>query len=110
MENPKFRMSTNIAVHSVNWKKSQGFYEKIMGLKVIEKETHLKVQNGPISMFIQENPGVDGIVLEYYVDDVEAARILLEANGCSIIKWEGKDCYMRDPFGLTFNLWEEKKK
>jgi len=25
--------------------------------------------------------------------------------------WEGKgkDCYMRDPFGLTFNLWEENQ-
>jgi len=27
-----------------------------------------------------------------------------------VVKWEGKgnDCYMRDPFGLVFNLWEKK--
>jgi len=49
--------------------------------------------------------------MEYFVDDVEAARQYLESNGCKVIKWEGKgkDCYMRDPYGLTFNLWEEKQ-
>ena len=38
----------------------------------------------------------------------EACREL-EARGCQVVVWEGKggDCYMRDPFGLTFNLWED---
>ncbi|MGY8787231.1 MAG: VOC family protein [Fidelibacterota bacterium] len=49
--------------------------------------------------------------MEYFVNNVEDARYYLEAKGCKVIKWEGKgkDCYMQDPFGLTFNLWEEKK-
>ena len=111
MKNPQFRMSTNIAIHSKKWKDSSDFYEHVMGLPVKENETHLAVQNGPICMFIQENPGIDCVVMEYFVDDVEAARQYLESNGCKVIKWEGKgkDCYMRDPYGLTFNLWEEKQ-
>lgn len=38
----------------------------------------------------------------------EACREL-EARGCQVVVWEGRggDCYMRDPFGLTFNLWED---
>ena len=33
---------------------------------------------------------------------------LLEA-GCQLIRWEGKGgcCYMQDPFGFMFNLFEE---
>ena len=40
-----------------------------------------------------------GRVLEFLVDDLEAARDHLIGNGCKIIKWEGKgkDCYLQDP-------------
>jgi hypothetical protein len=32
------------------------------------------------------------------------------ANGCKVLRWRGKgqDCYIQDPFGVIFNLWEEK--
>jgi len=103
-------MSTNIAVHSKKWKNAIHFYQDVMGLDVKESQTHLEVQNGPIFMYVQDNPGVDGIVMEYFVDDVEIAKDYLEKQGCTVLKWEGKgkDCYMKDPFGLQFNLWEEK--
>jgi hypothetical protein len=47
--------------------------------------------------------------LEFLVEDLEAARDHLIGNGCKIIKWEGKgkDCYLQDPFGVVFNLWEK---
>jgi len=62
-------------------------------------------------MYIQENPSVDCVVMEYYVDDLEVAREYLESNGCKVIMWKGKgeNCYMRDPYELTFNLWEENQ-
>jgi hypothetical protein len=30
------------------------------------------------------------------------------AAGCEVIRWpgEGQDCYIRDPFGVTFNVWK----
>ncbi len=110
MKNPKFRMSANVALHTKKWKESSDFYQNVMGLEVTEKETHLKVQNGSIFMYVQENPGLDGIVMEYFVDDVEKAKEYLESNGCTVVKWEGKgkDCYMKDPYGLVFNLWEDR--
>jgi hypothetical protein len=57
-------------------------------------------------MYIQENPSVDCVVMEYYVDDLEVARDYLESSGCKVIMWKGKgkNCYMRDPYELTFNL------
>jgi len=53
---------------------------------------------------------MENTVLEYLVNNLEAAKEYLLKNGCETVKWEGKgrDCYMKDPFGTIFNLWEEK--
>ncbi|MBT3299525.1 MAG: hypothetical protein HN657_04540 [Candidatus Marinimicrobia bacterium] len=110
-QSPEFRMSKNIALNSQNWEQSVAFYQSVMGLNIKKNETHVEVQNGPITMFVQENPNMSPLVMEYYVDDLHTARAYLKSHGCKVIKWEGKgkDCYMKDPFGLTFNLWETTK-
>ena len=48
--------------------------------------------------------------MEFNVDDLDEAKEYLLANDCTVVKWEGKgkDCYMRDPYGLVFNLWEKE--
>lgn len=47
--------------------------------------------------------------MELFVDDLEKAKEHLLSNGCTILKWEGKgkDCYIEDPYGLRFNIWEK---
>ena len=47
--------------------------------------------------------------MELFVDDLDKAREILETNGCKILRWRGKgqDCYVQDPFGVIFNIWEE---
>ena len=46
--------------------------------------------------------------MELFVEDLEQARDELLAQGCEVVRWRGKgrDCYIRDPFGVTYNLWE----
>ena len=63
----------------------------------------------PITLYVQEDHEISGPVLEFYVDDLEEARDHLVKNGCKILRWKGKgqDCYIQDPFGVIFNLWEE---
>jgi predicted enzyme related to lactoylglutathione lyase len=53
------------------------------------------------------DPDRSGTVLEFCVDDLDAATDKLVSKSCQVIKWRGKDCYMQDPFGMIFNLWEE---
>ena len=50
-----------------------------------------------------------GPIFEFIVPDLEAARAELVTAGCSVIRWEGKGgcCYLQDPFGFWFNLWED---
>jgi hypothetical protein len=45
-------------------------------------------------------------MLDFSVDDLEAAVEHLKQNGCLVLQWDGKggDCFMKDPFGLVFNL------
>jgi hypothetical protein len=40
------------------------------------------------------------------VDDVEEAKLRLVKNGCNIVKDEPEfpRCYVKDPFGLIYNL------
>ena len=47
--------------------------------------------------------------MELFVDNLEAARDHLVANGCKVLRWHGKrqDCYIQDPYGVIYNLWEE---
>jgi hypothetical protein len=44
------------------------------------------------------------------VPDLEEAKQELLATGCTVMRWDGlgKSCYMRDPFGFTFNVFEDK--
>ena len=53
---------------------------------------------------IPVTPGSDG-----NLDNLEEARDILLENGCEVVVWKGKgeDCYMQDPFGVIYNLWEE---
>jgi hypothetical protein len=43
------------------------------------------------------------------VEDLDAAREELVKHGCEVIRWldKGQDCYVRDPFGVIYNLWED---
>ena len=63
----------------------------------------------PLNISIIFNDEISGPVLELFVDDLEAARDELVANGCKVLRWRGKgqDCYIEDPFGVIYNIWEE---
>lgn len=75
------------------------------------EENHLHIRNKELNLYIMENNELRGTVLEFNIDDVEVAKEYLEKHGCIVVKWEGKgkDCYMKDPYGLVFNLWENNK-
>jgi hypothetical protein len=105
----KVKMSPNIAVRTKNSSEAFEFYSKFLGFKHRpENETHTDLDASPLNLFIIEDAEVSGLVLELFVDDLEVAKELFLAQGCEAIRWEGKgkDCYIRDPFGITYNLWE----
>jgi catechol 2,3-dioxygenase-like lactoylglutathione lyase family enzyme len=82
------------------------FYTEKLGFAVTaETPTLISVHGQSINLFIEQGPAI-GPILEVFVDDVDAARKQLVDAGCTVIKDEPAfpRCYVRDPFGLTYNI------
>jgi catechol 2,3-dioxygenase-like lactoylglutathione lyase family enzyme len=104
------KMSPNVAVRTRRFSEAVEFYTNILGFQDRSDDPRLAdLDAGPINLFVIEDQEVHGPVMELFVDDLEAARQRLVANGCKVLRWRGKgqDCYVQDPFGVIFNLWEE---
>jgi catechol 2,3-dioxygenase-like lactoylglutathione lyase family enzyme len=107
----KFRMSPNVAVRTQGqFAEAVDFYTKVLGFKNRSTDPELgDLDANPINLFVLEDDEFRGPVMELFVDNLDKARETLEANGCKVLRWRGKgqDCYIQDPFGVIFNIWEE---
>lgn len=108
----KFKMSPNVAVRTQKqFTEALEFYTNILGFNNRSTDPDLgDFDANPINLFILEDDEFRGPVMELFVADLEEARTFLEANGCKILRWRGKgqDCYIEDPFGVRYNVWEQK--
>ena len=106
----KLRMSPNIAIRHQDYEKAVDFYANVIGFENRSSDPGLAdFDAAPINLFVLADDEFSGPVMELFVDDLEAARDHLVANGCKVLRWRGKqqDCYIQDPFGVIYNLWEE---
>lgn len=106
----KIRMSPNIAVRHQNFALAVEFYSNVLGFKNRSSNPELAdFDANPINLFVLEDDEFSGPVLELFVSNLEEAREYLVENGCKVLRWRGKgqDCYVQDPFGVVYNLWEE---
>jgi catechol 2,3-dioxygenase-like lactoylglutathione lyase family enzyme len=105
-----FRMSSNVAVSTGRLGEAVDFYSTVLGFTERSVDSDLaELDTGPLKLYIVNDEEIAGFVMELSVDDLEAARDELLSHGCEVVRWrgKGKDCYIRDPFGTVFNLWEE---
>ncbi len=104
-----FVVSRCVCLQVPDFREALEFYEKVMGLTVKSREGRsVELEAGPLRLFLDEGPTM-GPIMEFLVEDVEAAKEELLRAGCQVVRWEGRGgcCYMRDPFGFVFNLYEE---
>ena len=97
---------TDILIQAPDPKKAADFYVEHLGFEVTGEDPKMISLHGRrINLFIERGPAL-GPVLEVTVDSVEAARRRLVRYGCAVIKDEPDfpRCYIRDPFGLIYNL------
>jgi catechol 2,3-dioxygenase-like lactoylglutathione lyase family enzyme len=82
------------------------FYVENLGFEVTgEEDRIISLQGRNINLFLEPGPPI-GPVLEVTVDSIEAAKHRLLARGCHVVKEEPDipRCYIRDCYGLTYNL------
>ncbi len=102
--------SGDVLIQAQDPRSAAAFYAEELGFTVTAEAPHMVSVHGPsINFFIEQGP-VIGPVLEVAVPDVNAAKHRLIAAGCAVIKDEPHvpRCYIRDPYGLTFNLIKAK--
>jgi predicted enzyme related to lactoylglutathione lyase len=100
------KFNADILIQSEDPKAAASFYVKQLGFDITDEAPNMISLHGEhINLFIERGPSL-GPVLEVSVGDVEAAKARLVKNGCQIVKDEPDfpRCYVKDPFGLTYNL------
>jgi predicted enzyme related to lactoylglutathione lyase len=96
----------DILIQAPNPKAAAAFYVGQLGFTITgEHGNWIDLHGNHINLFIEEGPAL-GPVLEVTVDDVEKAKLRLVESGCKVVKDEPDfpRCYVRDPFGLIYNL------
>jgi catechol 2,3-dioxygenase-like lactoylglutathione lyase family enzyme len=105
----KFRISPNVAVRTRQVADAVEFYSQVLGFPDRSSDPdQADLDASPLNLFIIKDHEISGPVMELFVDDLDQARDELLAHGCKVLRWRGKgqDCYIQDPFGVVFNLWE----
>jgi predicted enzyme related to lactoylglutathione lyase len=106
----KFMMSPNVSVRTDQFAEALRFYSQVIGFEIRKQgDSTADLDATPLTFFIDDDQELAGPVMELFVDDLEAAREYLVANGCKVLRWKdkGQDCYIEDPFGVRFNIWQE---
>jgi predicted enzyme related to lactoylglutathione lyase len=92
--------------------KAKHFYKNVIGFEENGESDMAAAEfiTGSSRIFLDEGDTALGPILEFVVSDAEAAKEKLLQAGCQVVRWEGKGkcCYMCDPFGFVFNLWQEE--
>jgi hypothetical protein len=102
---------TDIIIQTPEPKDAARFYVEQLGFVVTGETPKMISIHGPhINLFIERGPA-HGPVAEVTVADVAAAKQQLVRHGCTVVKDEPEfpRCYIRDPFGLTYNLKQDKR-
>jgi catechol 2,3-dioxygenase-like lactoylglutathione lyase family enzyme len=103
------RSSRDIILRTDRWEEAVRFYETVLGFAIIYRsETMVGFETGTLCLYVEKGAPHEP-VLDFLTPDVRGARDRLLAAGCNLIEESAAAprCYLRDPFGLTFNLGTE---
>jgi catechol 2,3-dioxygenase-like lactoylglutathione lyase family enzyme len=100
------KFGRDILIQAEDPQAAASWYVENLGFEITGDEPNMvSLEGAKINMYIERGPAL-GPVLEVYVGDVKAAKARLVEQGCEILKDEPEfpRCYVRDPFGLIYNL------
>ena len=100
------RFGADILIQAPDPTKAALFYVNHLGFEISDHNPKMVGLHGQhINLFIEPGPPL-GPVLEVTVDNVVDAKQRLVEEGCEVVKDEPDfpRCYIKDPFGLIYNL------
>jgi catechol 2,3-dioxygenase-like lactoylglutathione lyase family enzyme len=104
---PSVRSTRDVILRTPRLADAMRFYEGVLGLPVtLRRDGLVGFETGAFQLFVEEGADAHGPVFEIRVPDVAAEKSRLVAAGCTVVEEDprGPRCYLRDPYGLVFNL------
>lgn len=104
------RSSRDVIIRTPAWNEAVRFYEQVLGFAVLSRaEGMVGFETGAFSLYVEKGPPHEP-VFDFLVSDVPATRDHLLKAGCTLIEEDPAvpRCYLRDPFGLTFNIDQKR--
>lgn len=98
--------SRDVIIQTDSWTKALEFYEATMGFPVSHRGPDLVgFDTGAFTLYVEKG-NRRGPVFDFLVSDAQATKSRLVAAGCTIVEEDPTipRCYIRDPFGLVFNI------
>jgi catechol 2,3-dioxygenase-like lactoylglutathione lyase family enzyme len=110
----EFRSTRDVIIRNIDWQRALDFYGSVLSLPVVYRSEDLVgFETGSFLLYLERSKSPasgHGPVFEFLVPDLAAARQRLLAVGC-VIEEENSSlprCYIRDPFGLVFNIGQAR--
>jgi catechol 2,3-dioxygenase-like lactoylglutathione lyase family enzyme len=104
---PSFLSTRDVILRTERFDEAVRFYETVIGFRVtLRREGLVGFETGSFQFFVERGAPAHGPVFEMRVPNVDSAKKTLSSAGCSLVEENPSRprCYMRDPFGLVFNL------
>jgi catechol 2,3-dioxygenase-like lactoylglutathione lyase family enzyme len=101
-----FKSSRDIIIRTKDWQKALRFYGSVLGFPETRRgKTLAGFETGSICLYVEKGEE-HGPVFEFLVPNVEAAKKKLLKAGCVVVEEDPSlpRCYIRDPYGLVFNV------
>jgi catechol 2,3-dioxygenase-like lactoylglutathione lyase family enzyme len=101
-----FESSRDVIIQTDNWTKAIEFYETTLGFSLTHRSAELvEFETGAFRLYVEKG-NRPGPVFDFLVPDMQAAKTRLLAAGCTIVEENPSipRCYIRDRFGLVFNI------
>jgi len=102
----KVQSSADVIVRTQAWSDAIGFYEQTLGFSVSSRAAGMVgFDTGSFCLYVEKG-AAHGPVFDFLVSDVRATRDRLLEAGCTLVEEDPAvpKCYLRDPYGLVFNL------
>ena len=101
-----FKSTRDVIVRTPNLADAKKFYETVLRLSTTYASDKLMgYESGSFKLYVEEG-AEHGPVFEFKVSDFAAAKAALLKAGCQLLEEDASvpRCYLKDPFGLSFNL------
>jgi catechol 2,3-dioxygenase-like lactoylglutathione lyase family enzyme len=100
------RSSRDVIIQTDDWAKALEFYEATLGFRVSHRAPNIVgFETGAFCLYVEKGKR-PGPVFDFLVPDAQNIKDRLLAAGCTIVEEDPAvpRCYIRDPFGLVFNI------